>query len=371
MKILYLTNLPSPYRVDFFEELGKLCKLTVLYERKKADNRDGKWLSSRGKNYKEVFLSGINVGNEAALSLDVIKWLKKEYDLIIIGGYSTPTGMIAMEYLRIKKIPFILNSDGGFIKKDSQLRYRIKKYFISKATFWLSTGKYTNDYLKYYGAMDENIYTYPFTSLKQKQIMRQPIKVIEKFKVREKLDIKEEKIIVSVGQFIHRKGFDVLLKATAGLPNDVGVYIIGGEPTEKYLELKKKLDLTNVHFIGFQKQQKISDYYLAADLFVLPTREDIWGLVINESMAHGLPVITTNKCVAGLELVKEGVNGFIIACNDENTLNQKIKEVLYDRDLSNKMGRESLNKIKTYTIENMAEKHIEIFEKVIERINTT
>ena len=58
-------------------------------------------------------------------------------------------------------------------------------------------------------------------------------------------------------------------------------------------------DLTNVHFVGFKTKEQLEDYYRAADLFVLPTREDIWGLVVAEAMAYGLGVITTNRCNAG------------------------------------------------------------------------
>ena len=50
-------------------------------------------------------------------------------------------------------------------------------------------------------------------------------------------------------------------------------------------------------------------YYQAADMLVFPTREDIWGLVINEAMANGLPTVSTDKCVAALEMIKQGENG--------------------------------------------------------------
>ena len=74
---------------------------------------------------------------------------------------------------------------------------------------------------------------------------------------------------------------------------DVGIYIVGGEPTEDYLQMRASLGLDNVHFVGFQKKEALSRYYRAADLFVLPTREDIWGLVINEAMAYGCLLYTS------------------------------------------------------------------------------
>ena len=168
-------------------------------------------------------------------------------------------------------------------------------------------------------------------------------------------------MVLAIGQFIRRKGFDILMHAACSLDKDVGIYIVGGEPTEDYLQMRASLGLDNVHFVGFQKKEALSRYYRAADLFVLPTREDIWGLVINEAMAYGLPVITTDRCVAGLELVEEGVNGSIVPVGDDAALAGKMKEIL-SSDLE-KMGTASLEKIRAYTIENMAKAHVAIFEK--------
>ena len=158
----------------------------------------------------------------------------------------------------------------------------------------------------------------------------------------------------------------MLLKACTKIPKEYGVYIVGGEPTQKYLALKRRLDLDNVHFIGFRSKEELKEYYMAADLFVLPTREDIWGLVINEAMAYGLPVVTTDNCIAGLELVKDYENGFIVPVEDERVLANKINKILTDDDLRGKMAKNSLVKIKQYTIENMAESHIRLFNNFLE-----
>ena len=52
-KVLYMTNLPVPYKIQFFEELGKRVDLTVAFERRSAENRDSKWLSSECKGFKK------------------------------------------------------------------------------------------------------------------------------------------------------------------------------------------------------------------------------------------------------------------------------------------------------------------------------
>ncbi len=364
MKVLFLTNVPSPYRVDFFNELGKYCELTVLFERRNASDRDKKWQSAANINFKSIFLNGVNVGNDSALNLSVLKYLNKNYNLIVIGGYSTPTGMLAIIYLNLKKIPFILNTDGGFIKEDKKIIYLMKKYFISSANAWLSTADKTTDYLIHYGAKKDKIYKYPFSSVKTDEVLQNPLSSQEKTNIKKVLNIKEEKVVISVGQFIYRKGYDVLLNACKDVSEDIGIYIIGGKPTEEYLKIKNELQLKNVYFIDFKTKEILTLYYRAADLFVFPTREDIWGLVVNEAMSYGLPVITTDRCVAGLELIREGSNGFIVPIEDIDELAFKIKVILEDNELRENMKKESLKTISKYTIEEMSIRHLEIFQDI-------
>ncbi|MBQ6719160.1 MAG: glycosyltransferase family 4 protein [Oscillospiraceae bacterium] len=365
-KALFLTNYPSPYRVAFFDMLGQELDTTVLYADRieKKTHRSADWFVSSQETCHSVQLKKrmASFGGRD-FCIDVLNWLKKDWDAIVLCGYSSPTVILAMIYLRLMRIPFWMEVDGGLIRQDTPLRYRIKRLLVSSAAAYLSSGKATTDYLVHYGAKREQVWEYPFTSLCEKDLLPQPVSREEKQALRQKLNLQDGKIILSIGQFIHRKGFDVLLKAADKLQDGADIYIVGGEPTEEYLQLCKDLSLTNVHFLGFMKKEKLIEYYKAADLFVLPTREDIWGLVINEAMAFGLPVVTTDRCVAGLELVEEGVTGYIVPVGDENALACKMNEALC-ADL-NKMGAAALEKVRPYTIENMAKVHAEIFRQEI------
>lgn len=366
MRILFITNVPSPYRVDFFNELGRLCDLTVLFDRKTVDYRKEEWLAFVPETFTPIFLKGIEIKN-SKISLEIIKYLdKSKYDIIIVGGYSTYTGMIAIQYMKIKKIPFILSFDGGMIKNEKNITNKIKKYFISSASAWLSTGQMTTDYLQYYGAREEKIYTYPFTSIKNEDILEQIMSKTEKKHLKDSLHMEEDVVILSVGQFIPRKGYDILMRSMNKVKNNTGLYIVGGEPTEEYIKLKEELGLNNIHFVNFKDKHELKQYYMAADIFVLPTRIDIWGLVINEAMANGLPIITTNRCVAGLELVSDYENGFIIPVNNIDELSEKINYVL-ENDIE-KMSINSLKMIKKHTIENMAKIHLDVVNDFIKEL---
>lgn len=367
MNILYLTNIPTPYRVDFFNELGKFCTLTVLYERRSAENRNTKWLNNKANNFRAHFLKGMKFGADSSLSFDVIEWIKdRSFDLVVIGGYSTPTGMLAINYLKLKKIPFVLNVDGGLVKKDNFVKYFIKRYFISSANFWLSPGSNATEYLIHYGAKKSKTYEYPFSSVKDNDVLTvEKLKTVDKIALRNEIGIKEEEVILTVGQIIHRKGIDVLIEA-AKETREVGFYIVGGEQTREYQNMLDEWNIKNVYFVGFRDKNELNKYYLAADLFVLPTREDIWGLVINEAMSKGLPIITTDRCVAGLELIENGVNGYLVPSEDSIKLKQTIESLIYDEDAINKISINNLLKIRNYTIESMAKVHLDILNKILE-----
>lgn len=160
-------------------------------------------------------------------------------------------------------------------------------------------------------------------------------------------------VAIAVGQFIKRKGFDVLIRAWSDLPSNNYLYILGDNPTDEYFELISKYNMKNIHFPGFKTKSELLYYYRAADLFIMPTREDVWGLVVNEAIAAGLPVIATLNCGAAKTLVKDGENGFIIPL-DEVIIRKKVLEIFDDGPTRKRMALRSLQIAHEFTIEKMA-----------------
>lgn len=358
MKILWLTNIPSPYRVKFFNKLGEKCKLTVLFEKEASSERDESWKNFQANSFEAVFLKGKSFSVAEAICPSVIKYISKQYDHIVVTNYSDPTGMLAIIYMKMKGIHYEIEGDGAFPIQTNYIKHVIKKFFLSGADLYFSTAQMHDKYYMLNGVKKEKIVHYPFTSISEKDILDAPITSEEKQKIKEKLRITEKYMILAVGQFIPRKGYDILIKASTYLNNDFGIYIVGGNTPEEYMLMKRKLNCNNVHFIGFRKTDKLNDYYKAADLFVHPTREDIWGLVINEAMAKGLPVITTDRCIAGMELLSEQT-GTIIPSDNAELLGTTIKSMIVQR----KDGRQILMRIRQYTIERMVERHLEIWHQ--------
>lgn len=345
-KILYITTIPSPYRVEYFNELGKYCDLTVLFEKSGSDERDEIWKKFKFKSFKGIIMPGKKLSVNTAFCPVVLKYLKLHWDEIVCCDVSTLTGMLAIQYLKIKKINYWIEGDGAFPKNGKGFKEQVKKHFISGAFGYFSTSESHNAYYKTYGADIRKIHHYRFSSVSDNKIIdlgngdiTQQIKERDflRLEARQELGLDENDIIVlTIGQFIHRKGFDILLKTANMLDEKIKLYFVGGIPTDEYKDICKKDGLSNVCFEGFKSSDMLAKYYTAADIFVLPTREDIWGLVINEAMAYALPVITTKRCVAGLEMVKDNYNGYLVKTEDIQELAEKINKLALDKNLKDK-----------------------------------
>lgn len=226
-RVLYVTNLPAPYKITFFNLLSMEVELTVVYERETASDRDAKWKSESKRNYEEIFLHGKNIGMEASISLEILKIIKKnQYDVILMNGYSSPTAVLAIIYMRTHRIKYALVCDGILSGKESAVKYLLKKFVISGADFWLSSGELTNQQLIKHGAKKEKIYWYPFTSVSKADVITE---LYNKEKFKKKIGYRAGKMILYVGQLIERKGIDILMEAykKCNIP-DTQLYIVGG-----------------------------------------------------------------------------------------------------------------------------------------------
>ena len=360
MRILYIANIPTPYKNDFYNELGKSVELTVIFEAMGASNQGIRfnWNISQVKNYEAVFLKEGDI-EEQKLNPAIFKYLKEKWDCIFVTNYSYRTEMAAIFYLKMHRIPYVMEVDGGSIKKENILKKLIKKKLISGAQLYFSPSKQTDEFLKFYGASKFKIRRNPFTSLCKKQILDEPISDKQKKQIRNELGLVNSyaNIVIGVGQLIPRKGWDCLLSIANKI--DAEIIILGeGEFRETYEKQIREQKLNNVRLLGFMSNEVTTKYYRASDIFVLPTNYDVWGLVINEALANALPVITTEGCTSGNELIKNDSNGYIIPINDEEQLLSKIQVLLSNKKKREKMASNALMSIQSYTIENMAVEHL-------------
>lgn len=356
MNVLILTTIMAPYRVSLFRELSKDFNLTVCFETKHDTSRNKLWYEEDTNHFKCIPLRNWDA------PVGKIRWeITRMFslcvpDVCIAYEYSTPTAMVFMQQCKFRHIPYLINCDGAFISKH-WLKDRIKRYFISCASGCLANGTHAMEYFLHFGTQREKIHLHNFSTLYESNILPACMTTVEKADLKQRLSLQYKKTVISVGRFIPLKGFDVLLRAWSRMSPDYQLLLIGdGEEELSYRRYISENNISNITILPHQSFSAVLEYLKACDLFVLPTRSDVWGLVINEAMACGLPIITTDHCIAGLELVCNDENGFIVPVGDSDALAEKMRYILENDMLSSDMGQASLNKIRPYTIEKIARK---------------
>lgn len=351
MKVVFLTNVSSPYRTVFFNQLGKYCDLDVWYEYRKepTENRDKSWENDHAEYYHAIYEFHLNK--------------LKNYDLVIVCGISTPKEMIAISYMKMRGLKYVLEIDGGFLRKTHFLKKCIKYVLTTGAYAYLSTGDMPDKYLLSNGAKKEKLVRYHFSSTTIERTLSEPVPYSEKKRLKNALGLTGNLNVIFVGRFVEFKGIDILLKAVGLFPENTDVCLIGGSILEEHKKIIDENNLKNIHVVPFIPSDKLREYYKAADLLVFPSRNDIWGLVINEAMAMGLPVICSKGTVAGLELVKDNWNGWIFETEDYVELARYVFK-FYEMDFKKQyeMMKHCIQVAHEYTIESMVDDHISFMD---------
>ena len=291
IKICWISNIPSPYKTALMNLVGQKADLICLFEKTGESDRDDSWYDRQFRNF-----SGIYLPERDARS--VIRNCAEQCDCLINSDYSNPLAMYAAEQFRRKKKTVFMHADGGLAIPRGAVDLAIRAV-MKRCHFFLGPGNETDKYYEYYHIPKSRIRHYRFSCMSSAELAEAERLAGQKEAFREKLGMKEKTILLSVGQQIPRKGYDILVRAMKGI-EDCGLYIIGGQPEEHVKAYAEENGLDNIYFIPFMEKDALKEYYAAADVFVLATRYDIWGLVINEAMAYGLPVISTDRCVAAM-----------------------------------------------------------------------
>ena len=362
-KVIFLNLLPSPYRVDFFNELDKVCDLLVIYYFPMLENSPWKD-SDKAHNYQYEYLFDSTKVNFGGL-VKIVKILHKyRKEIIIVGGYAQLPEIISIFYLKLFGIKFSLNTDGGFVTKGF-FKTIFKNLLIRSANYWLSSGKRASETLEFYGAKQAFIYEYHFTSLLKGEILSEPVKKTEVENLRKTLNLdKDTCYFIFVGQLIHRKGVDIMLASlTLTQNNKFEILVVGdGDQSSQLREISilNKLN-KRVHFLGKLSKKEVLDYLKVSDVFVFPSRDDIWGLVLNEAGSSGLPIITSEHVGSAYSLVEDGKNGYMVKNTPIEWANAIDK--ITNQDMR-KMGNESIKIAQKYSIEQMVQDHMILFSKL-------
>ncbi|MBN1356801.1 glycosyltransferase family 4 protein [bacterium] len=361
MKVCLITNIIPPYRLPLFESIGKRYDLTVLVSARMESNRWWKaWDSRYARHFRSVCLSGWSFGSggktvyfQPSLLLEL---RKLSCDVIVNSGFGFNTLLTAV-YGRTtgKRLLFWSEATVFSARNANPVRRFLRKIIVRMHHGFIPSGKEATEYLRSLGAGTERCFT--------------AVDAVDTYRNSPDPDRIERKIseigsgiagikILYSGRFVPGKGLDLLLKAFSKIRDRdrCALILMGGGPDEiKLRRLTSDLNLQNVVFAGMKDETEKWAYYLASDMFVFPTLGDVWGLVLNEAMQCGLPVICSPFAGAAADLVCHGENGYIADPRDIGSLTRRMDQLTGNESLRREMGRRSLEIIQSYSIAASAE----------------
>ena len=372
LNIGYITNLRAPYRTLQLNEFSKIenIQIKAYYTDKPNENRI--WNTNIAYGFKEYDLDGIKIAGKFGYLNSGLIEIVKSNDIVILGCYEQPTYILLSILCRLFNKPYILSFDGistSRLKgKENPIKKIIKSIVIKNADYIFGNGTVSKRYFnEVFGYPLDKIYNQYLTvdSNKISRLYKDKEKYRKEYREKLRID-KNEKVLIYSGRLIDIKNVDSVIKAISKLnQNDLTFLITGGGELEQ--ELKILSDNLGVKTIitGFMSdQEELFKHYFVGDALILPSSVyEVWGLVVNEAMFAGLPVLVSEICGCSLDLVKEGENGYIINPLDINDISHKIEKVIYN---NKKMGNQSLDIIKHWTISNSAD----VLNMIIKKINT-
>ena len=330
-RVLILHNVVAPYRLPLFEALSEDFDITVFFCSEEDPAR--KWKADlQNYSFDYTILPSFDVGIARVNYTMPLRLFGDDYDAVILSD--TPEAMLtniaAFLYTKRKGIPYavwteVLSETEGQDIYSFTPFLQMKTALISRVRGLLY--RYADGFIAYSAAAAEYLVDHDVS----RGDIASGIQVVPRDTiVQSGVDVAENGLIVLfVGYLDQRKGVDTLIRAycRASTP-DSKLVIVGTGPAET--ELKSLAgDASDIEFTGYVSEAEKVAYYDAAELFVLPSRHDAWGLVVNEAMHHGLPVIVSSSAGAE-ELVNRYNNGYVVPPDDADALANRIEELLTD-----------------------------------------
>lgn len=365
-RIAILTEIIAPYRTPVFNALAARddVDLHVVYL-SETDKSLREWEVDRTEirySYEVLRSYRIRAGGWHLLLTRGMRAALQRYDphIVIAGGYNYIAMWQAQRWSRARQKPFLLWSESNVA--DMRRNWRpietAKRKFIRSCQGFIVPGISAAEYLRTFKVRDDVIFVAP-NAVDVERFSRLAARAREDSDSRSRFGLPSRFFLYS-GRLVERKGVFDLLTAYATLPEkvrrEIGLVFAGdGREREQLFRISRQVKPGTVVLTGFLQRNELAEVYAHAEALILPTYSDTWGLVVNEAIACGLPIIVTRVAGCAADLVKEGENGFVIGTGDCHALSQAMEKLAIDRTLREQMGACSLEISAHFTPQHWAE----------------
>jgi glycosyltransferase involved in cell wall biosynthesis len=361
-KIAILHNIIAPYKTSLFNALHEIYdNFKVLYISETEHRREWE-INKDDIKFPHEIMFRMPADEVHSVLLFRKTWLclnAFDPEILIIDGYSYSASWAGLLWAKKNKRKIILWSSSNE-QDHKRLFYKelLKRLFVKNCDAYNVYGSKSKKYLIKLGAREDRVFIMGNTTdndLFYNETMKWR-------KLRNTL-CQEYAVPASnflyIGRFSEEKNIFSMLEAykkVMHISDEWGLILVGNGPLRRAIEhYIQKHKIRNVLLPGFKQRGEICKFFAISDVFVLPSVSEPWGLVVNEAMAAGLPVLVSDKCGCSEDLVKEGINGFLFDPYNSDELSNLMKRIIEGRIDLKRMGENSLKIIKNYTLQRAAE----------------
>jgi glycosyltransferase involved in cell wall biosynthesis len=349
-----LVSHPIQYFTPVYRELANAhdIELTVLFRTRvgvdeyhdEGFGRPIRWDTPLLEGYSHKFLSGKRTLSGTELTI-VQEVRRRRFDVLLVHGYNSLTTLLAILTAKLTGTRVLIRGDTR--KMDHHRRYTGKRA-LKSALFkfvdgFVSIGTLNREYYANHGVDVRRLFFAPFCVSNSAFRLDGASHAAARARVRGELGLDPcEVLVLFLSKLTAQKRAEDLIRAFALIERQFAnarLVIAGsGEQGKQLRTLTADLSLERVVFVGFHNQSELPGLYAASDVFVLPSAQESWGLVVNEAMAAGLPVIVSDEVGAAPDLVEGKGTGIVFPCGDVNALAQALVTLIGSLDLRKTLG---------------------------------
>jgi glycosyltransferase involved in cell wall biosynthesis len=290
------------------------------------------------------------------------KIFREKTDAFVIGGWNYTAAWEALLSCKLRGIPVVFLSEN--LRQRTELANTLASWIVPQFDACLAASSGAKENLVRLGADDEEVTVLPYCI--DVDAFQAGIDEEGQQAIRKQYDIDSTDVVLYVGLLTERKGVGDLISAVDGLdPKSTHLLIVGEGPEREKLEKQAAAVDVPTTFTGNVPNQELANYYALASAFVLPSREEPWGLVQNEALACGTPVVTTTASGAVGDLVIDGENGLVVSPEAPDQLRKAITSLLQNPERRHEMAQNGLERTSQFTPDIYAEQIKTTIDRVI------
>jgi len=360
-RLVILTEIISPYRIPLFNALARQPEvdLHVIFLAE-TDPSLRHWQVYKDEirfSYEVLRSWRKRLGRYSALlNFGLGQALKRARpDVILCGGYNYVASWQTLSWARVHGVPFLLWSESNLqdLRRSHALVEMLKDEFLRQCRGFVVPGQSAREYLCAHKVKEARIFTAP-------NAVDNDLFAAGAADARQNADARRadlglpSRYFLYLGRLVPEKGIFDLLAAYAKLDErrreQIGLVYVGDGVSRWQLEERAaSISPGMIRFAGFVQRDPLATYYALAEMLILPTYSDTWGLVVNEAMACGLPVLVSRVAGCASDLVTESWNGLLISPGDVPALSSAMESLAGSSKLCASMGANSAQLISRYS----------------------